>query len=77
MIIYEDLRRFIKKFKNIIFPNSTCSLHMVRIDDNAHLINGMVNTNIFIFQFKKLKLFPCNCGNIKTCCLTYIEMNIY
>lgn len=53
MIIYEDLKRFIKKFKNIIFPNSTCSLHMVRIDDNAHLINGMVNTNIFIFQFKK------------------------
>lgn len=57
MIIYEDLRIFIKKFKNIIFPNSTCSLHMVRIDDNAHLINGMVNTNIFIFQFKKMKLF--------------------
>lgn len=48
MIIYEDLRRFIKKFKNIIFPNSTCSLHMVRIDDNAHLY-----TNISIFQFKK------------------------
>lgn len=57
MIIYEDLRRFIKKFKNIIFPNSTCSLHMVRIDDNAHLINGMVNANIFFFNLKNETVF--------------------
>lgn len=49
MIIYEDLRRFIKKFKNIIFLNFICSLYMVCINDNVYLINGMININIFIF----------------------------